>query len=100
MTQTKQDIEKGSIARLMAKIHKIDPSWYTPFRECERAKSPIFKDVSDGSYFWLLSTRHRYFGKISTDEKKKWYVNFPLVEPISKAGKRVVTTHGDIHGMN
>ena len=96
---------------LLAKVHLIDPNWYTPHYEKLLAKYPALNLVPRGSSFWYLTTRNWPLAckKEHTTSMESWmnrisetFKDFIELEiqPMTTAGKRIVSTHGDFDPTN
>ena len=96
---------------LLAKIHLIDPQWYTSHYEKLLTKYPALVDAPRGSAFWYMTTRNwplMFKEKHATNmdswmkrisETHRSFIDVEI-QPISAAGQRIVTTHGDFHQGN
>ena len=96
------------LGKLLSKVHSIDTSWYEPFYNYWIEQYPELSIVPRGSSFWYLTGRNwpLLFGtdhKGSMDKYMKQLVHDCKayveceVQPLSSAGKAIVTTHGDYH---
>jgi hypothetical protein len=98
-------IEKGEVskfAKLLAKIHQVPTDWFEPIREDLQKKYPLLQSAVPGSHVWIATSRMEWWGTWRanmTEEVIRFYLDATR-EPLSAAGKRVVTSHGDYHDQN
>eukprot|EP00392_Amoebophrya_sp_AT5.2_P012903 g13010.t1 len=99
------------LGRAVALLHKrVPPAWFDPFREGLKKQFPLAYggDASEGSHIWWYSCRTaQLLGDIATtggqnDEEKQWLAEYvqPMFTPLTAAGARIVTCHGDLHAGN
>jgi len=84
-------------AKLLADMHKIPTDWFEPHRELLQEKYPHLKQAPLGSHIWLFTTRLGWYNNYKPSWEAWQNAGF---EPLSEAGKRVVTVHGDFHNGN
>jgi len=59
------------------------------------------KDIPKGNYYWVFSTSLGFLDEIKKHpETHEKFAKFVMAEPISEAGKKLVTSHGDFHVKN
>lgn len=98
-------IEKGDFskfAKLLAKIHQVPTDWFEPIREGLQKQFPLLKGAVPGSHVWIMTSRMEWWGTWRanlTEEVIRFYLDATR-EPLSAAGKRVITSHGDYHDQN
>jgi hypothetical protein len=89
----------AEIGRLLAKVHQVPVDWFEPFRERLCALHPGLDEASHGSAVWWYSARKDMLADLDEEQLRNWIRAFPQ-EPKSVAGKRLVTTHFDLHPGN
>ena len=70
-------------------------SWFDRWRDQLIARFPALASVSHGSGIWWFSSRPSLVDGFEPESLAKWAQWLP--EPRSRAGRRLVTLHGDIH---
>jgi len=61
-------------------------------------QTPCLKDVSDGSHIWVYSCRFEWIKGLKDKDLLKCSIDRNI--PLTKAGSRIVTSHGDLHPGN
>ena len=100
-----------NLGKLLAKIHAVKLDWYKPHYHKLLEDYSELADVPRGSSFWYLTMRNYYlfFGADRNRSMDKWikrlidgYTTYLEceIQPMSPAGKNIVTTHGDYHFGN
>ena len=94
---------------LLGKIHQIDPKWYLPHYKSLLEAYPGLIDVPKGSSIWYLIGRNwpllfkvDYAASMDVWMSKileKQFLDLEI-KPVTTAGKRIVTTHGDFDQGN
>lgn len=85
-------------ATVLAKAHKnTSTKWFEKHRKRAIEQFPVLKDAHPGSHIWLFTTRMSWYKEHEAHHKFWQNCGF---EPLSEAGKRIVTVHGDIHKAN
>ena len=94
---------------LLGKIHQIDPKWYLSHYERLLKTYPGLASVPKGSSIWYLIGRNwpllfkvDHAASMGTWMRKilKKQILDLEIKPITTAGKRIVTTHGDFDQGN
>lgn len=98
-------IEKGDFKKfavLLAKIHQVPTDWFEPIREGLQKQYPLLQGAVPGSHVWIMTSRMEWWGKWRanmSNEVIQFYLDATR-EPLSEAGRRVITSHGDYHEQN
>jgi len=94
------EAEVRGAARLLARIHAIDPAWYDEHRDTICEHVPLLREAPLGSHMWCVASRE--LEKFKTKEQEAVIRKYFLAgrEPSSPAGRRIVTSHGDYHDRN
>jgi len=92
--------------RLLAKIHSIPPTWYEEHSAVRKKQFPLLKDVPASSKLWSslsfnnnINTYGREADMELGEEALKMYLEAGP-HPVSEAGSRTVTVHGDFLPSN
>lgn len=91
---------------LLARIHALPTAWFDEFREQLRLDIPALSDAAIGSHVWWFTARNakeRNWDSIMSYPSEacmRVWADPELFQPMSKAGRRIVTTHGDLHAGN
>ncbi|CAJ1447474.1 unnamed protein product [Effrenium voratum] len=92
--------------RLLAKIHSIPPTWYEEHSAVMKKQFPLLNDVSASSKLWSslsfnnnVNTYGREADMALGEEAMKMYLEAGP-HPVSEAGSRTVTVHGDFLPSN
>jgi len=94
--------EQAKFAALLAKVHKVPTEWYEPIRQGLQTQYPMLKTIGNGSHAWIITSRLEWWGvwrKKMTNEEIQFYFDCTR-EPLSEAGKKIITSHGDFHEGN
>lgn len=91
------DTEK--VAKLCARFHKADVSWWAEYKKEVLPRYPGLEKFPNGDPVFY-SVVNRDLEMIITDPASVEGCYTHRYEPISEAGKRVVTSHGDFHNGN
>jgi hypothetical protein len=87
------------VARLIARVHAIDTDWYDEIRARTCKRYPALQGAAPGSYIWrFASYPQHHMEPIGPALQRQWVEAGPA--PVSAAGSRVVTVHGDVHHGN
>ena len=87
--------------RLFAQIHKLLPiEWYDEWREDVCTRQPWMKGMPLGSWVWIQASQgeggyHNALPEILARMSKDY-----AWSPVTEAGSRIVTVHGDMHKRN
>lgn len=90
----------AEVGRLVARIHGIPPDWFDEWREKLCKAHPSLRGIPLLSHVWLYTCRYEEWLEPVPEEFRNVYFAAELTSPTSLAGKRLVTTHGDLHGGN
>lgn len=85
-------------AEALASVHKVEPAWFDAAKEKIGEKLEALKEGAAGAPVWWFALHPVMLAGLSEDKLKEFMADF--VEPISEAGKKVVTCHGDFHKGN
>jgi len=85
-------------AELLANVHKTDAAWFDAHKEKIGEKLAPLKEATAGAPVWWFALHPLMLKGISDEKLTELAADF--VEPISEAGKKVVTCHGDFHKGN
>ena len=89
--------QNSDIARVLARIHKVPTDWYDPWKQKITDLYPVLKEAHLGSHVWLFTCSIDWY-EVYAPLHKIWQ-DFSI-EPVSQAGKKIVTNHGDFHHGN
>ena len=85
-------------AEVTAKIHKQCPTdWYNDHRSTKQEMWPVLKNAFLGAHIWQFACRAEWFNPMN-DQHEFWIS--AQKEPLSKAGQRFATVHGNYHEGN
>mmetsp|Transcript_110523 Transcript_110523/g.236170 ORF Transcript_110523/g.236170 Transcript_110523/m.236170 type:complete len:871 (+) Transcript_110523:107-2719(+) len=83
------------IACLLACIHRLPTDWFKEWRNLLREHYSWIQSCTNGSHAWKYACSSiDYFTRVRRDALAKW-ASQHMFEPISPAGRRIVTCHGD-----
>jgi len=88
-----------AVARLCATFHKSGTGWWADFKKDVEPRYPGIEKFPNGDPIFYSTVNMDLEMIISSPESLAGNLAF-RVEPISEAGKRVVTSHGDFHNGN
>lgn len=98
---TEESVTPGQLGEFLAKIHRLDTSWYEPYRAKLRSSLPVLKEVSDESHiWWWLGLQALTKMDQLTQASMTKFAKEDFFAPTSRLGKRLVTCHGDFHPAN
>lgn len=87
------------VAALVARVHAIPVHWFDDIRLRMRRRYPGLSDVPVGSCVWWHVAKSIHFAEhVSAQELRALAEAGPF--PVSPAGSRLVTSHGDVHRGN
>jgi len=88
------------LGREVAKIHQLPTEWYDPFRVGLKREFSCLADIPDDSHAWWYACRMK--ACIDPDSHPDWAPKYlqPLFTPLTEAGGKIVTCHGDLHAEN
>lgn len=96
--EVQENMDAVDWGEVLATMHKELPiDWYDKHREIKYEKWPALKKAPKGSHIWEFTCRSEWF-ELYKDFHAFWIS--AGYEPLSEAGKRIVTTHGDFHSGN
>lgn len=98
------------IGELLAKIHKIPTEWFDNWRErlVERfavqfpeahAAGHGLNSIPHGSHIWWFTCRQAWLQDMDPEKRAQWFKE-DFFAPETMVGKRLVTSHGDLHPEN
>ena len=87
--------------RLFAQVHQLPTEWYDEWREDLCTRQPWMKGMPLGSWVWIQASQNgegRYHNELPEilarmSKDYAW-------SPVTEAGSRIVTVHGDMHKRN
>ena len=85
----------AEVGALLARVHQLPTEWYDEWR----AASPGLEAADDDSPIWISPNSPN--GKVLPQEVWAAYTrSFAPMLPVTAAGRRLVTCHGDLHPLN
>ena len=101
----------SKMGAVLARVHQIEPKWYDVHYEKLISRYPDLAAVPRGSTFWYLAggnwplmSKKEHAGSMDKwlTQLSKKYKEFLELEttPVTEAGQRIVTTHGDFNPGN
>jgi thiamine kinase-like enzyme len=89
------------IAKIIANVHKLPTDWYKEIRDHIKGMYPCLTDASDGSHVWIKASKSSDWVRDGwlNEDSQKFAISCDK-EPISTAGKRIVSCHMDFHYGN
>lgn len=87
------------LAGLLARIHNVPTDWFDEVRDALRSRCPALREAAVGSHVWYYTARRSLFEELTDEGKLQWSVEDGFA-PVSAAGARVVSCHGDFHCRN
>eukprot|EP00928_Gymnodinium_smaydae_P023830 TRINITY_DN19505_c0_g1_i1.p1 TRINITY_DN19505_c0_g1~~TRINITY_DN19505_c0_g1_i1.p1 ORF type:complete len:873 (-),score=121.17 TRINITY_DN19505_c0_g1_i1:22-2382(-) len=106
-----QTIEKArEIGEYLARLHAVPVEWYDVWRErlidrfakqCPEAQAAGqgLDTVPRGSHIWWFTCRECWLKEMDAAKRAQWFKE-DFFAPVTTAGRRIVTTHGDFHVAN
>ena len=92
------------LGRQVAKLHQLPTDWYDPFRDQLKHElfPGLYSSTPDACHVWWYACRTEFMFDEELMADEEWKRSFfrPLFIPLSKAGGRLVTCHGDLHAGN
>ena len=85
--------------RLFAQIHKLPTEWYDEWREDVCTRQPWMKDMPLGSWVWIQVGQSEHYDNALPECLARMSKDYAWM-PITEAGSRIVTVHGDMHKRN
>jgi len=85
------------MAQIVATMHNLPTDWYRPFRTKVIKKLPILAYASEGSHVWPLTSKFSQYYKYKRLHK---YLQIAGFEPLSTAGRQIVTSHANLNEKN
>lgn len=83
---------------MLANVHKTPTEWFDKYRTAVGEKYECLKEVGAGNPVWWFAVHPVFLSCLDTEEVAGLAAD--AVEPLSEAGKKVVTCHGDFHKCN
>ena len=87
------------IARLVARVHAIDPAWYEDIRSRHCLRLPALRNAPKGNHIWWYTSLPQQFADEVSEALLRVWINAGP-EPATETGSRIVTLHGDVHRGN
>jgi len=91
-TPVPADKTHKDLAELLAKVHAVDPAWFDATKEKAGEKHECLKEAIAGAPIWWFATHAAMLEGMDEEKLKDWAAD--CYEPLSEAGKKVVTCHG------
>ena len=95
------------LGRLLAQIHQLPTDWHDEWKEKICARQPYLQDCHHGHYLKRIATdceNRTLVKEVLTSPRVKEILASTskehLFPPVTAAGRRVVTVHGDFHQKN
>mmetsp|Transcript_127359 Transcript_127359/g.284762 ORF Transcript_127359/g.284762 Transcript_127359/m.284762 type:complete len:483 (+) Transcript_127359:3-1451(+) len=81
------------LGELLASVHELPTAWYREWRALLREHFPWMATVGRGSPLWYYADSQHY---VNRTEYEALDLHKDCIHPLSHAGSRIVTCHGDL----
>lgn len=91
------------LGELLASVHMLPTQWFDPWRAKAVERVPALRDVSHASHVWWYTCQYwdcDWCLPPHGENLRFWIQSEPCFAPASDAARRLVTSHGDLHGKN